>query len=142
MGGAVSLIQKEKATPCLIEAPRCVYEAGPLPEFLGRWTGVTMAKTSKINKNELRKKVVAKYLARRQELKALVHKKDISPEERADAQLKLAKLPRDANPVRVVNRCMVTGRPRGNLRYFQLCRITFREKALKGELTGVVKASW
>ncbi len=101
-----------------------------------------MAKTSKINKNELRKKLVAKYAARRKELKDLVSKKDLSPEERAAAQLKLAKLPRDANPVRVVNRCMVTGRPRGNLRYFQLCRITFREKALKGELTGVVKASW
>ena len=101
-----------------------------------------MAKTSKINKNELRKKMVAKYAARRNELKALIQKKDISTDERAAAQLKLAKLPRDANPVRVVNRCMVTGRPRGNLRYFQLCRITFREKALKGELTGVVKASW
>jgi len=101
-----------------------------------------MAKTSKVNKNELRKKLVAKYAARRRELKDLIQKKDITQEERSAAQLKLAKQPRDANPVRVVQRCMVTGRPRGNLRYFQLCRITFREKALKGELTGVVKSSW
>jgi len=101
-----------------------------------------MAKISKVNKNELRKKLVAKYAARRRELKDLIQKKDITQEERSAAQLKLAKMPRDANPVRVVQRCMVTGRPRGNLRYFQLCRITFREKALKGELTGVVKSSW
>jgi len=56
--------------------------------------------------------------------------------------VKLGRLPKDSNPIRVVERCMVTGRPRGNLRYFKLSRITFREKALKGELTGVVKSSW
>ena len=59
-----------------------------------------------------------------------------------EAQLKLAKLPRDSNPIRVTVRCEVTGRPRGNLRRFGLSRIQFREKALRGELTGVVKASW
>ena len=101
-----------------------------------------MAKTSKINKNELRKKLVAKYATRRRELKQIIRNINTPPEERVAAQAKLDKLPRDSNPIRVVNRCLVTGRPRGNLRYFQLCRISFREKALKGELTGVVKSSW
>lgn len=101
-----------------------------------------MAKTSKINKNEMRKALVTKYAERRLALKKTIRSAKTSPEERVLAQAKLAALPRDANPVRVVNRCMVTGRPRGNLRQFQLSRITFREKALKGELTGVVKASW
>lgn len=101
-----------------------------------------MAKTSSINKNELRKQLVAKYSARRKELKAIIKNPATSAEDRAAAQLKLAKLPRDSNPIRVVLRCQVTGRPRGNLRKFGLSRIQFREKALRGELTGVVKASW
>ena len=101
-----------------------------------------MAKKSKVNKNELRKALVAKYATRRRELKETIKSPATSAEDRVAAQLKLGKLPRDTNPIRVVNRCLVTGRQRGNLRYFQLCRITFREKALKGELTGVVKSSW
>jgi small subunit ribosomal protein S14 len=101
-----------------------------------------MAKTSKVNKNEQRKALVTKYAVRRRELKAIIKNPATPVEERVAAQVKLQKLPKDSNPIRVVQRCMVTGRPRGNLRYFQLCRITFREKALKGELTGVVKSSW
>lgn len=101
-----------------------------------------MAKTSSINKNELRKRLVAKYAPKRKELKALIKNPATSAEDRSAAQLKLAKLPRDSNPIRVTVRCLVTGRPRGNLRKFQLSRIQFREKALRGELTGVVKASW
>ena len=101
-----------------------------------------MAKTSSINKNERRKQLAAKYMARRKELKAIIKNPATSAEDRAAAQLKLAKLPRDSNPIRVVLRCQVTGRPRGNLRKFGLSRIQFREKALRGELTGVVKASW
>lgn len=101
-----------------------------------------MAKKSKVNKNEERKALVAKYATRRRELKDLIKNPATGLEERVAAQVKLGKLPRDSNPIRVVNRCLVTGRQRGNLRYFQLCRITFREKALKGELTGVVKSSW
>jgi small subunit ribosomal protein S14 len=101
-----------------------------------------MAKTSKVNKNELRKVLVAKYATRRRELKEVIRNPQTSAEDRVAAQAKLGKLPRDSNPIRVVNRCLATGRPRGNLRYFQLCRITFREKALRGELTGVVKSSW
>ena len=101
-----------------------------------------MAKKSKVNKNELRKLMVAKYATRRRELKDTIMNPSTSIDDRIAAQVKLGKLPRDSNPIRVVNRCLVTGRQRGNLRYFQLCRITFREKALKGELTGVVKSSW
>ncbi len=101
-----------------------------------------MAKKSSVNKNERRKATVAKFLKARRELKAIIKDPATPVEERISAQAKLAKQPRDASPSRVVLRCLVTGRPRGNLRYFQLCRITFREKALKGELTGVVKSSW
>ena len=101
-----------------------------------------MAKTSSILKNERRKKLVAKYATRRGELKAIIKNPATSADDRSAAQLKLAKLPRDSNPIRVTLRCQVTGRSRGNLRKFALSRIQFREKALRGELTGVVKASW
>jgi len=101
-----------------------------------------MAKTSSVLKNERRKATVAKFSSRRKELKAIIKNPATSVEDRSAAQLKLAKQPRDANPIRVTVRCAVTGRPRGNLRKFGLSRIIFREKALAGELTGVVKASW
>ena len=101
-----------------------------------------MAKTSSVNKNNRRKALVAKFRTRRQELKAIIKNPKTGNEDRAAAQLKLGKLPRDSNPVRVTLRCEVTGRPRGNLRKFGLSRIQFREHALRGELTGVVKASW
>ena len=101
-----------------------------------------MAKTSSVNKNNLRKAIVAKYRVRRQEIKAIIRNPATSPEDRAAAQIKLGKLPKDSNPIRVTLRCELTGRPRGNLRKFGLSRIQFREKALAGELTGVVKASW
>lgn len=101
-----------------------------------------MAKTSSINKNERRRALSAKYRTRRQELKAIIKNPVTTPDDRLAAQMKLAKMPRDSNPIRVVARCRVTGRSRGNLRKFGLSRIQFREKALRGELTGVVKASW
>jgi small subunit ribosomal protein S14 len=101
-----------------------------------------MAKKSSVLKNERRKKTVAKYAARRAELKAIIKNPATSPEDRAAAQVKLMKQPRDASRSRVTLRCAVTGRPRGNLRKFGLSRMTFRDKALAGELTGVVKASW
>lgn len=101
-----------------------------------------MAKTSSILKNERRKALAKKFRGRREELKATIKNPKTSPEDRAAAQLSLAKLPRDSNPIRSTNRCMITGRNRGNLRKFGLSRIQFREKALRGELTGVVKASW
>jgi small subunit ribosomal protein S14 len=101
-----------------------------------------MAKTSSVLKNERRKALTAKYATRRKELKAIIKNPATSYEDRQAAQLKLGKLPKDSNPVRTTLRCAVTGRPRGNLRKFGLSRIVFREKALAGELTGVVKASW
>lgn len=100
-----------------------------------------MAKTSKVEKNNQRKKVVARYAERRAALKETI-RTAATLEERVRAQTALAKLPRDSNPNRVTNRCGLTGRPRGYLRRFGLSRIAFREKALAGEIPGVVKSSW
>jgi len=101
-----------------------------------------MAKLSKVAKNEQRKALVKKYAKLRAELKERIRSPKVSYEERRAAQDKLASLPRDSNPNRVTLRCTLTGRPRGNLRRFGLSRIAFREKALKGEIPGVVKSSW
>ena len=101
-----------------------------------------MAKESSIAKNERRKRVVAKYAERRAELRAIAQDMNRPQEERAQAREDLALLPRDANPNRVRNRDLTTGRPRGYIRHFGLSRITFREMALKGLLPGVRKASW
>ncbi len=101
-----------------------------------------MAKKSSVLKNERRAALSLKYLPKRRELKALIKNPQTSPEDRAEAIKKLGALPRNSNPIRVTLRCAVTGRPRGNLRKFGLSRMQFRDKALKGELTGVVKASW
>lgn len=100
-----------------------------------------MAKKSKVAKNEQRKELVRRYVARRAALKETLRKAK-SLEERLAAQNALAKLPRDSNPNRVTNRCALTGRPRGFLRKFGLSRIAFREKALAGHITGVIKSSW
>ena len=101
-----------------------------------------MAKTSSVLKNNRRRAMAAKYRTRREALKQIIKNPATSAEDRSAAQLKLAKLPRDSNPIRTIVRCAMTGRSRGNLRKFGLSRIQFREKALRGELTGVVKASW
>ncbi|WP_426755014.1 30S ribosomal protein S14 [Myxococcus sp. Y35] len=101
-----------------------------------------MAKKSKLARNEQRKALVARYAKRRAELKARIRDVSLSYEERRAAQDALASLPRDSNPNRVTNRCALTGRPRGNLRRFGLSRIAFREKALRGEIPGVIKSSW
>lgn len=89
-----------------------------------------MAKTSKVNRQKHREQMVAKYAARREALKAA-----------GDYQA-LADLPRDASPTRLRNRCELTGRPRGYVRFFGVSRIVLRELAHKGELPGVKKASW
>jgi small subunit ribosomal protein S14 len=99
-----------------------------------------MAKTSKIAKNEQRRKTVARYAERRAALKETI--RTGTPEERAEAMAALQKLPRDASPVRVRNRDVVDGRPRGHLRKFGLSRVRVREMAHRGELPGVTKASW
>ncbi|WP_067710390.1 30S ribosomal protein S14 [Nocardia yamanashiensis] len=101
-----------------------------------------MAKKSKIAKNEERKLIVARYAARRAELKEIIRKPTSSPEEQAAAQSALAKLPRDASPVRLRNRDAADGRPRGHLRKFGLSRVRVREMAHRGELPGVHKSSW
>lgn len=101
-----------------------------------------MAKTSSVLKNERRRATVAKYAERRNALKATIKNPRTSSEERTLTQIALGKLPRDSNPIRVTLRCRITGRSRGNLRKFGLSRIMFREMALRGELTGVIKASW
>ena len=101
-----------------------------------------MAKKSKIAKNEQRKKKVLAYAKKRAELRAILRSTSASDEEKDAARVKLQKLPRDANPIRVKNRCMLTGRPRGYYRKFGLSRIALREKAVRGELPGVTKSSW
>lgn len=99
-----------------------------------------MAKTSKIAKNEQRRKTVARYAERRAALKETI--RTGTPEERAAAMAALQKLPRDASPVRLRNRDAIDGRPRGHLRKFGLSRVRVRELAHRGELPGVSKASW
>ncbi len=101
-----------------------------------------MATKAKVATNEQRKKVVARYRERRLELKALAVDQELSQEDRLAAQAELSKLPRDASPTRVRNRCVLTGRPRGYYRKFGLSRIALRDLALRGELPGVVKSSW
>ncbi len=101
-----------------------------------------MAKKSAVEKNKRRMKLVAKFAAKRAELKAIVKDRARDPAERFEAMLKLAKLPRNSSPVRVRNRCLLTGRPRGYYRRFGLSRIALRELASEGKLPGVVKASW
>lgn len=101
-----------------------------------------MAKKSKIARNEQRRATVAKYAARRAELKAIQRDPQASMDAKLTARDELNKLPRDASPTRVRSRGGTTGRPRGVLTQFELDRIAFREKALNGELPGIRKASW
>ena len=101
-----------------------------------------MAKKSKIAKNEQRIKCAAKYRDLRIELKKTIRNPATSPEDRMAAVRRLRKLPLDANPNRIMNRCSVTGRPRAVYRKFGLSRITLREMASQGRIPGMTKASW
>ena len=101
-----------------------------------------MAKRSMIERELKREKTVAKYAAKRAELKAIIASPNSSDEERWDAQVKLQKLPRDASPVRQQRRCQITGRPHAVYRKFGLCRNKLREAAMRGDVPGLVKASW
>ncbi len=101
-----------------------------------------MAKTSSLNRQKKREKLVRRFAAKRAELKRRSIDMSLSAEERQDARAKLSKLPRNSSPVRLRNRCMVTGRPRGVYRKFMLSRIKFRELAHVGQLPGIHKASW
>ena len=101
-----------------------------------------MAKTS-IKQRELkREKLVAKYAKKYAELKLVSNDAKLSDEERYAARLQLQRLPRNANPTRLRNRCAITGRGRGTFRMFGLGRNKIREHAFKGDIPGVVKASW
>lgn len=101
-----------------------------------------MAKISLIEREKKRTKTVAKFAAKRAELKAIIEDFSKSEEERYDARLKLQALPRNASPIRQRNRCALTGRPRGTFRKFGLGRAKIREIAFRGEIPGVTKASW
>ena len=101
-----------------------------------------MASKSKVNHNEKRKMLIDRYRTQRIELRAKAKSLTISEEERDAARLKLQKLPRNSAENRYRNRCSLTGRPRGNLTKFQLCRVKFRELALVGLIPGVTKSSW
>ena len=101
-----------------------------------------MAKKSSVEKNKRRQRLVLQYKKRREDLKAIV-KNALKPlAERLEAQAKLSALPRNSSPVRVRNRCALTGRARGYMGMFKLSRIKFRELALNGILPGVKKTSW
>jgi small subunit ribosomal protein S14 len=101
-----------------------------------------MAKLALINREQKRRGEVKKFAARREELLAIVNNQKLAPEERYEARLKLQKLPRNASPVRLRNRCKLTGRPRGVFRKFGLARSKLRDIAMRGEIPGVIKASW
>jgi small subunit ribosomal protein S14 len=101
-----------------------------------------MAKLALKNREAKRAKTVAKYAAKRAELLATINNAKLSDEERMDARLKFQQLPRNASPVRQRNRCELTGRPRGYFRKFGLCRNKLREVAMRGEVPGMIKASW
>lgn len=101
-----------------------------------------MAKLALINRQKKRETLVAKFAAKREKLQAIVNDQSLTEEERFEARLKIQALPRNANPTRLRNRCAITGRPRGVFRKFGLGRSKLREIAMRGEIPGVVKASW
>ena len=101
-----------------------------------------MAKTSSIERNKKRERLSKKFAARRAKLRAAALNEDLPLEERFDARLKLAQLPRNSAPSRVRNRCELTGRPRAFYRKLKLSRIALRELASSGQIPGMVKSSW
>ena len=101
-----------------------------------------MAKLSSINKNEKRKKLVKQYAAKYAKLKAIADDETLDEGERLIARLKMAEIPRNANPTRIRNRCTTTGRPRGYYRKFGLNRIELRDLGNKGLIPGLTKSSW
>ncbi len=101
-----------------------------------------MAKTSQVNRNGKRERMAARDKSKRLALKAIVMDRTLPVEDRFDATMKLARLPRNGARVRVRLRCKLTGRSRGNYRKFKLCRIALRDLANSGQIPGMVKASW
>jgi small subunit ribosomal protein S14 len=101
-----------------------------------------MARQSIVNREKKRRNTVQKFAAKRTELKAIMASSSATEEEKAQAREQFQKLPRDSSPVRLRNRCALTGRPRGVFKKFGLARGKLREIALRGEIPGVIKASW
>ena len=101
-----------------------------------------MAKLSMKERERRRAETVARYAAKRRQLKAIISDPSTSDEDRWAAQQRFQKLPRDASPVRQRSRCAITGRSRGVYRKFGLCRNKLREAAMRGDVPGLVKASW
>ena len=101
-----------------------------------------MAKLAVINRQAKRENLVKKYAERRKQLLAIIRDPKATDEARDEARAKLQALPRDASPVRLRNRCAITGRPRGTFRKFGLARNKIREIAMRGEIPGMIKASW
>jgi small subunit ribosomal protein S14 len=101
-----------------------------------------MAKTSMIQREHKRTRLIKKYAARRTELRAIINSQEASFDEKMEAQKKMQSLPRDSAAARQRNRCRITGRPHGVYRKFGLCRNKLREVAMRGDIPGLVKASW
>ena len=101
-----------------------------------------MAKTSSIQRNLKRIRLVKKFLKKRENLKKIIRNKKLPLEERFAAQLKLAKIPRNSARVRIRNRCEITGRPHGVYRKLKISRIALRDLASKGKIPGMTKSSW
>jgi small subunit ribosomal protein S14 len=101
-----------------------------------------MAKTSSVEKNKRRRKLSARYAGKRARLKAIAQDEKLSLEDRFQAQLKLAKLPRNSSPTRVRNRCEISGRPRGYYRKLRMSRLALRDLGSAGLIPGLVKSSW
>ena len=101
-----------------------------------------MAKLALVNRDQKRRQAVKKYATKRAELIATTQNTRLSDEERYNARMLLQQLPRNASPVRLRNRCALTGRPRGTYRKFGLARNKLRDIAMRGEIPGVTKASW
>ncbi len=101
-----------------------------------------MAKKSAVERDKKRTRLVTRYAAKRAVLKAQAKDQTLSPEERFNARIKLAQLPRNSSPVRQRLRCRLSGRPRGNYRKFKISRIALRELASSGQIPGMVKSSW
>ncbi|MEC7875900.1 MAG: 30S ribosomal protein S14 [Pseudomonadota bacterium] len=101
-----------------------------------------MAKSCMVNREIKRIRLAKKFSTKRAELKAVIKNTSLSEDERRDAREKLNKMPRDANPIRIRNRCNITGRAHGYYRKFGLARNKLREAAMRGDIPGLVKASW
>ncbi len=101
-----------------------------------------MAKTSMVNRERKRERLVEKYARKRDELRRIIKDMSLTVEERKEARIKLNKMPRDSSPSRLRNRCSLTGRPNGYYRKFGLGRNKLREAAMRGDIPGLVKASW